>query len=95
MNWKEFLKPSWRKIVLTVVLLILGLIYVGWVESCIPYPCFGGPYSDRGFPLIWLRSSSFSASINWINFFLDIVFWYLLSCLIIWIYDKFKRRFFG
>jgi hypothetical protein len=93
MNWKQFLKPDWRKIFLTVILLILGLIYVGWIESCVPHPCFGGPYSDRGFPLAWLHSNySFSTSIDWTNFFLDIIFWYLVSYFIVWIYYKTKKR---
>jgi len=33
-----------------------------------------------------------NSSTNWFNLIADIIIWYLLSCLIVWIYDKRKKK---
>jgi membrane protein implicated in regulation of membrane protease activity len=85
MNWKQFLKPDWRKMVLFVILLILSLLY--------EWPCTRSSVC-RG--LIFSYATKFFLSDNydilWVQFVLNIVIWYLLSCLIVWIYDKFRKR---
>jgi len=89
MKWKEFLKPDWRKIVLTVITMIIF------------FPGYPPYYKGGGFPLNYLSSGSCYAGSNIvscaiketpINLILDIIIWYFLSCLIIWIYNKVKKK---
>jgi hypothetical protein len=89
MNIKQFLKPDWRKILITVVIMIV------FFPGHPPY------YKGGGFPLCYLCSGNCYGGSNIascgitekpINLILDIIIWYLISCLIIWIYDKFKKK---
>jgi len=96
MNWKQFLKPDLRKIVIFVVLLVLSEI--GFYK----YWTVGGSYDIilLSFIIIFVKRSSFSCGLDdncWNNSFyvaevLNIVFWYLLSCLVVWIYDKYFKK---
>jgi len=89
MNWKEFFKPDWRKILIFLVLFILSSLASIKIYLCNMMgigPCPIG----YGFPLEFLYPIlDFK---NLINLLIDIIFWYLLSCLIIWIYDKVKKK---
>ena len=88
MKWKEFLKPDWGKIVIFIVLILLSLLfpsnialinpimYFIWTFTGIPCP---GGFCDRGLrPFI-------------VGLFFTVLF-YLISCLIIWIYGKVKKK---
>ena len=99
---KQFLKPDWRKIVLTIVIIVL---------SYIPYTSVQYPGGGEGYYFIsgyfWEFVShhivSFFVSVipeSLISFLvLMILAWvvhmmcfYLLSSLIIFIYDKFRSK---
>jgi hypothetical protein len=95
MNWKKFLKPDWRKILLTILIGILAfLIFMETGIYC--KPCASEtecvcPYSLPqllSFPIfiIWAQSN------DWIIISSSILYWYILSCLIVWIYDKVKKK---
>jgi len=102
MDWKEFLKPDWRKIVLTVIIFLLITFLPLLLGFCAPISTLvGGKQCLLVIqPLfMFLPSGSISykpiatglyfvPSLYWI---LDIIFYYLLSCLIVWIYDKLKK----
>jgi len=99
MTLKQFLKPDWRKIVLTLFIFLIipwPLYYV-----CISHPILnyciliGWEY----YPIIVLffldvSLESLLENILLQSYFLVIYFIisYLLSCLIIWIYDRRKKR---
>jgi hypothetical protein len=86
MNWKEFLKPDWRKIVLTVILMFIPLpMYVDTFCSCYSPPC-QCPKKIMFYPLL------LSLGIGLLTLPIDLVISYLLSCLIVWIYDKRKKK---
>jgi len=101
MNWKdvkEFLKLDWRKIVIAV---ILGLIsYFYGVDYCYMAPCPEGnlcPQICRTLanPLLWGPGCIFfgdNAFSKITSTFFGIIYWYLLSCLIVWIYGKLRKR---
>jgi hypothetical protein len=113
MNWKEFLKPDWRKIVLTVIILFLVTflpVLLGFcthvdfqcikLSKCVtcvlaiqPFfvflPYTGISYTPIGLTNIYYISSSYWILNYWV---LDIITWYLLSCFIVWIYDKFRKK---
>ena len=94
MNWKQFLKPDWKKIVIFVVFFILMYI---WAYNC------GDIRSSalceaRGFPLIYWNYHTISkmppkteTNLFYFELIVDLIIWYLLSCLIAWIYDKLKK----
>jgi len=104
-NINQFIKPDWRK--LLIFLLFVSLITIifqssimgGWsiketTYFILPFPSITHreiscdniptPYASECKP-----ESSFK--INYLNLALNIAFWYLLSCLIIWIFDKFRK----
>jgi len=84
MNWKEFLKLNWKKIILFVVFLIFSLdlficnfAYGGCGELFI----IAGVYF-----LLDILSTPYM-----ILFVIPImIFDYLLSCFVFWTYDKYK-----
>jgi hypothetical protein len=97
MNWKEFLKLNLNKLFLFMVIsnyTILGLLFLF------------RPGLDTSFLdvfdtlLVFLSPIHFFEilevgyfGINLIFYmFLTVIYWYLLSCLIIWIYDKLKKK---
>lgn len=89
MNLKKFLKPDWRKIVIFLILFMSS--------SFIIY--FDTKFYFIGFPLaFYYKHPSYGRSPSWIEGFslnyllLDLILWYLLSCLIVWIYDKVKKK---
>jgi hypothetical protein len=94
MNWKEFLKPDWRKIVLMLLIPSLGSIsfFLSWI--------LGGFFKSRilfeilialtfylGYP--FSIGSVFGYLVGLI---FGSIFYYLISCLIVWIYNKIKKR---
>jgi predicted membrane protein len=93
---KQFLKPDWRKIVLFVVLIIILPIFPQ--NLCQDTVCL------IPIPFSIILAAFINTSIkNGINYFTDpfgnfiiiiIVFIieFLLSCLIVWIYDKFRKK---
>jgi len=96
MKIKQFLKPDWRKIIIFVVLFIIfsflmnNTFYIedkGFPFVYLDFPVYG-PAMLLNETLVDYRAPIFSL----INFILDIIFWYLFSCLIIWIYDKMKKK---
>ncbi|MEK6841110.1 MAG: hypothetical protein AABX45_00760, partial [Nanoarchaeota archaeon] len=88
---KEFLKPTIVNIILFLILIIIST----WFSSNLTYGYGGWPLyfwpikslGDAGFKIFEV-APPFSI----LNFIADIVIWYLISCLIIFIYNKIKRK---
>lgn len=97
MNWKEFFKPTWEKIVLTVVIFIISFIFL---RLDVYFCALGSPYSFvcplwglSQFVFFWpalvanqatmLGNALILLSIPWI---------YFVSSLIVFVYKKFKKR---
>jgi len=102
MNWKKFLKPEVNKIGLNLLLLLISSFVV---QDIIIGQCREIEY--YGFPLPWFKydcttdkgvlcsGNQAVCSImppEVLLLIADIIVWYLLSCLIIWIYDRVKKR---
>ncbi len=98
MKWKQFLKPDWRKIVIFVVLSVIFLYLFNNAVTIgeLYYPVKGFPvpyyYSRSGGMLSSGVLVDYIPSFNLLNFILNITFWYLISCLIVWVYDKVKKK---
>jgi len=95
MNLKQFLKTGWRKIVIFIILLIIFLPF-RYVVS--PFPLI---WAGRGLPLpiyidILVGEGMIWTPINQpllgVFLIIDLIFWYFISCLIIWIFDKIKKK---
>lgn len=80
MNWKSFIKPDGKKIMLATALLLLTSFLIGQI---------GAMY---GFPLTFYNMGKFCGamvgvecgpSISYLNLVVDIVFWYAASCLLL------------
>ncbi|OGI12694.1 hypothetical protein A3K64_03930 [Candidatus Micrarchaeota archaeon RBG_16_36_9] len=98
MTFKQFLKPDWRKIVIFVIFLIVSLFFAFYTD-------ISDNISDIFSPLLFvlifpwylfLGLISFislsSVYLFFISFIPVIIYQYLLSCLIVWIYDKLRKR---
>ena len=101
MDWKEFLKPDLRKILVFVILsLILYFIpidasYESWDVQGLPIPAYICYKGEELTPFVsfWLINMPMPPC-GFIYQFLiiDLIFWYLLSCLIVWVYNKVKKK---
>jgi hypothetical protein len=92
MNWKHFLKPDWRKIVITVILFaFLFYSFDGKYPINYQYIAMGGCKETNGMG----QCIELGYGYNWAYFILDIFIWaiisYIISCFIVWIYDKFRK----
>ena len=96
MNWKQFLKPEWRKIVLFVIIFIL-LFYSETVcrpiyfKTTTRHDFTGTSESSEG----WKYPCGFLSQITidtTTYLFLSLLISYLLSCLIVWVYGKVKKK---
>ena len=87
MDLKDFVKPNTKKIVLTLILSFLSLLYKR------PNYCFDINCYPRGFPLPFadeLYNGLRIAHQKYISYFLvDLIFYFLLVCLI---YHIFKTK---
>jgi hypothetical protein len=89
MNLKKFLKPDWRKIAIFIILLIISL-FSKW--------CCGGCGTKsavicRGVPFPYISIFWWGESkIHFLSVILNIIIFYFLSSLIIWIYDKLRKK---
>ena len=77
MNWKEFLKPNWKKIIIFVIIFIIT--HTEEIPSVWKYV-----YQQV---LINYGAISFTFIL-----IIDALIIYFLSCLIVWIYDKVKKK---
>ena len=92
MKIKQFLKSDWRKIVITIVFFIIS-IFTAYLYVKLSYPSW-----LMNLDKVLLFPSFFILEIlnlrntpNGVLYFFNFIFWYLFSCLIIWIYDKFRK----
>ena len=96
MNWRYFFKPHWSKI-LFFILTMGGLNYwiistthsldarvlVGLPLGFYPIGSFKEWYEGMKIPTV---------EFSWLNFILNIVFWYLFACLIFYSIDYVIRK---
>jgi len=106
MTLKQFLKPDWRKIVITLFfILIFPLQYWNGIlcEMCVPpQPCSCSPFNFGpaiiGWYFTWEDNIGGSFAMDVLQgiliqlLLIGLPISYLLSCLIIWIYDKYKGK---
>ncbi|MBW2976894.1 hypothetical protein KY347_05600 [Candidatus Woesearchaeota archaeon] len=94
---KEFLKPDWRKVLLLVLLfgfsVVFGVTNIGGELLLVELnPFLWAPYALFGFccPGWFIPSGEYLFHPVWL--LPGFVYWYLLSCLMVSIYDKLRKR---
>jgi len=89
MNFKQFLKPDWRKVGLSIIIFILLIDFFIFLENPFIFDGDGFPFPHSYYPQppITLLNSSLPI-FNWGYFILDIficgLISYFLSCFIFW-----------
>jgi hypothetical protein len=94
-NFYYWVKPDWRKIVIFIILLIIFLVIYKYklplMRGELPFP-----FPAKGLPLpIYIKGlEKIDGSEKLLKLFLiiDLIFWYFISCFIVWIYDKLKKK---
>ena len=103
MNLKQFLKPEWRKIAIFLILIgstyFLPLIPMSFkCPPCPPgaicVPCRPQAFNLMRLPevLNYIKPVEYGYMIHYPLLLIELTIFYLLSCLIIWIYDKLKKK---
>ena len=98
MTLKQLLKPDWRKIVIVLIIAIFNfslIFYWNWFGSKFPviieflYSYLNNPF----FIMTSIWGNTIFTGYGMITYFiLDLIYWYLLSCLVVWIYDRFRVK---
>ena len=96
MDWKKCLKPNFWKILFFIIL--MGGINFWWISgnnAMDASELFGLPLgfypkgSFMGEPLGYPSPPTVEFSL--LHFFIDIIFWYLIACIIYYFYDHLKH----
>jgi len=74
MNWKEFLKPDWKKILIAIILFAIDRFIYQYMTGVV------------------LNSNPLSTSEVILNHIFAFIVFYLISCLIVWIYNKVRKK---
>jgi len=103
MSWKEFLKPDWKKIVISIITLhflvgFVSFIYLSFASLITDVTFVEGPLWLLKFFLLgtgWLLVGglfSLFPIFGLIFMIVIILVAYAFSCLLIWIYNKVKKK---
>jgi hypothetical protein len=120
MNWKEFLKPDWRKIAILIILFCITSFYcVTFLVAFCPFTIkLFGPCTETyiliqspcgmciediefidiiiGIVMALIFPSLFLIQLFSLDFSLffitNLIYDYLITCLIVWIYNKFRKK---
>ncbi len=95
MKLKEFLKPTIWKVIIFIILLILTSVfnYATYCPEC-TRAAYGFPLALYELPGCKPVSAEGCPGYRVIYsaLIVDLIFWYLVSCLIVWFYDKRKKK---
>lgn len=92
---KNLSKLDWRRILTTVILFSLSIFYTsGGDSSTTSCPlfsnCITSPSIDVGYPLRFIHYPD--PDLSFINLLIDLLFWYSISCALIFAWDKIRNK---
>ena len=93
MKIKQFLKPDWRKFLLFAIFLFSAFYLLLGSAPYVPPEYRGLYYYVVEFFYMFLAFPIFF--VIWSDtliLIIEVIYLYLLSCLIVWIYDKYKKE---
>jgi len=85
---KDFLKLDWKKSLIFIILVLLNFIPAKTI-FIISSGTFG---TYHGFPFIFYASGNGFSKFNYFFLFLDLVIFYLLSCISVFVYGRIRAR---
>ena len=97
MNVKDFLRPDWRKMILLFLLSLFffsvfwGLFNTSFMITLVAYP-FSHLYNILINPNLALTNFVGAKLLSVTLLTIDRFYYYFLSCLIFWIYDKLRKK---
>lgn len=99
MDWKKFLKPDWKKILIFLLIIFIATIafrpsFVGDIYTETYYFLYSITHEQMRCDTLWAPHDCvmhFSFSINYLNLAFNLISLYLISCLIIFGYNKYKK----
>jgi len=91
MNLKQFLKPDWRKIMVFICVILISAfgIYRRVYHWILRYCLVAFDPEICSNPRLKALERTLDISLKWSP---AILIFYLFSCLLIWIYDKLKKK---
>jgi hypothetical protein len=106
MNWKEFLKPTWQKVLVFILLFqilffIQSLFFIPEIKNQTAFSIIGMIIHPFDIFTLFLPTGQFITTLAYIlpfNFIFLIIgilnsfYQYLFSCLIVWIYDRIREK---
>ena len=89
MNLKQFLKPDWNKLIIFILLGPIGVLLMDFSKNYIIISI-----SFLINPFVFIYSSFLTPQLLFTQIFaiLDSLYLYVVSCLIVFIYDKVKKK---
>ena len=92
-SWKEFLKPTIGKIILTLVLTAVFAPFGDFDQGirCITAPCPSGPPMIIFYLMALFKGYGDIHEIHYLEFVIGVIASYLFSCIIILIFKKLKK----
>jgi len=92
MNWKEFLKPELKRLAISILLIVISS-FLSFTPQNVVVVSYGFPlsvYSNcrpvLGCPI------GLNYGIDYFGAIVNVIFWYFISCLTVWIYNKMKKK---
>jgi len=102
MNWNQLLKVDWKKILIVFVILLTLFVFLPWYSVISTTGGDFGYFGPIGSPLGFQKIAPCTMGINGVvcgeGFFssnyliIDVIFWFIISFPIVWIYDKFRKK---
>lgn len=97
MNWKNFIKPTKEKIILFILFLLVNTFvpltpFFMVLKACLNPPCPNTILTFGSYVAESFLASLIFFPINLIILIINLVFWYLISCLIIFAFNRFKDK---
>ncbi len=97
-DWKEFLKPDWKKIILFLILIIATSVPSNiFIEGADIGKNHGFPFNFYGYGgglalLMNIPGQQIQSYFDVSPLIANIIIWYLISCLIILVYNKYRSK---
>lgn len=96
MKWKTFFRPTISKIILFLILmgglnyLIISTTYILDARILVGLPLGFWPIGSF---MMWQGAPTPpTVEFSWINFIIDIAFWYLISCVVVALYHEIRKK---
>ena len=94
MKFKDFFKVTWARILLTIALALLSSNWIIGYNAINNGPIYGSPlvFYSCIFPVALPELIGCGSSFNLFYLLFDLIFWYIISCIITFVYNKIRNK---